>query len=185
VEKLDTDVPTYAEGQLFCTTVGKVIWVFLQPFFYTFRPVFTYPKVPNTWELFNITVQSIVNGLVWYFFGLHTMVYLFTSTFIAMGLHPMAGHFISEHYMFKVGHETYSYYGKLNWIAFNVGFHNEHHDLPAVPGAKLGEINRIAKKYYDSIPQCESWQKVIYDFINDPEIGPYTRIKRRNLGLRG
>uniref|UniRef100_A0A0V0G5D3 sphingolipid 4-desaturase n=1 Tax=Triatoma dimidiata TaxID=72491 RepID=A0A0V0G5D3_TRIDM len=182
-EKLDTDIPTYLEAKLFCTTFGKFVWLLFQPLFYAFRPVFTYPKPPTLLEIINTVIQLTFDGVVWYLCGSKILFYMLGGSLMAMGLHPVAGHFISEHYMFRKGFETYSYYGCLNFITFNVGYHNEHHDFPAVPGSKLPEVKRIASEYYDNLPQHNSWVSVLYDFVTDPDIGPYARIKRKHRGL--
>ncbi|KAH0550031.1 sphingolipid delta(4)-desaturase DES1 [Cotesia glomerata] len=182
-EYLDTDLPTLLEAKLFCTTFGKFCWVLLQPFFYSFRPLIVYPKPPTFLEYVNLVIQLIFDAIVWYFLGGKVLVYLIMGGVMAMGLHPVAGHFISEHYMYKKGFETYSYYGPLNLITFNVGYHNEHHDFPAVPGSRLPEVRKIASEFYDNLPHHNSWTAVIYEFIMDPEIGPYARIKRKHRGL--
>ena len=98
-----------------------------------------------------------------------------------MSLYPIAEHFISEHYMFKKGFETYSYYGPLNLITLNVGYHNEHHDFPYIPSSRLPEVRKIAPEYYDTLPYRTYSIKVIYDFITDPAMGHYTRAKRQAL----
>jgi sphingolipid delta-4 desaturase len=85
--------------------------------------------------------------------------------------------------MFAKGFETYSYYGPLNAITWNVGYHNEHHDFPSIPGSRLPLVRKIAPEFYDDLPQHNSWVKVLYDFIMDPSIGPYARVKRKTRGL--
>ena len=35
------------------------------------------------------------------------------------------------------GQETNDYYGWLNRIQLNIGYHNEHHDFPSVPWNRL------------------------------------------------
>lgn len=68
-EKLDTDLPTLLEAKLFSTTFGKFCWVMLQPFFYAFRPLVTYPKIPTSLEYINLVIQLTFDGFIWYFFG--------------------------------------------------------------------------------------------------------------------
>ncbi|GFY56640.1 sphingolipid delta(4)-desaturase DES1 [Trichonephila inaurata madagascariensis] len=68
-ERLDTDLPTRLEAKLFCTTFTKFLWVLLQPFFYTLRAFFVYPKPPTTLEIINLIVQIAFDALVWYFCG--------------------------------------------------------------------------------------------------------------------
>lgn len=180
---MDTDIPTLLEAKLFNSTFGKFVWVILQPIFYIFRPLIINPKPPTRLEIINVIIQLIFNILIVSFIGWKAMVYLVLGSILAMGLHPVAGHFISEHYMFAKGFETYSYYGPLNWITFNVGYHNEHHDFPAIPGSRLPEVKKIAPEFYESMPQHSSWTRVLYDFIMDPAVGPYARIKRHQKGL--
>lgn len=134
---LDVDIPTDIEGWFFCTPARKVLWLFLQPLFYALRPLVVNPKPVSLLEVQNAVVQLIADCIIYYLWGLKPIVYLIAGTILCMGLHPISGHFIAEHYMFLKGHETYSYYGPLNSITFNVGYHMEHHDFPSIPGSKL------------------------------------------------
>ena len=53
---------------------------------------------------------------------------------------PLGARWIQEHYTFVQGQETYSYYGILNRLAFNIGYHNEHHDFMTIPWYRLGRL---------------------------------------------
>ena len=140
-DERDVDIPSRLEARLFTTTFTKFLWVLLQPFFYALRPIFLRPKAVELWDVVNVLVQLAFDVVVLYSMGYRSLLYLASGTFLALGFHPVAGHFISEHYMFKKGYETYSYYGPLNCITFNVGYHNEHHDFPNIPGCRLPEVS--------------------------------------------
>lgn len=183
-EELDVDLPTQFEARMFFNTATKFVWVVLQPFFYSLRPMFVNPKNPLPLEIVNMVLQFSVDALVVHYWGGKSLAFMIASSLLGMGLHPVAGHFISEHYMFAKGYETYSYYGPLNYVTFNVGYHNEHHDFPSVPGSRLPMVKEIASEYYKDLPQHNSWTGVLYEFITDPAIGPYARMKRKAMGYK-
>ena len=183
-EELDVDLPTQFEARMFFNTATKFVWVVLQPFFYSLRPMFVNPKNPLPLEIVNMVLQFSVDALVVHYWGGKSLAFMIASSLLGMGLHPVAGHFISEHYMFAKGYETYSYYGLLNYVTFNVGYHNEHHDFPSVPGSRLPMVKEIASEYYKDLPQHNSWTRVLYEFITDPAIGPYARMKRKAMGYK-
>merc|ERR1712139_597053 len=133
-------------------------------------------------QALNIATQLVYDAVIFHFYGLWPLFHGTLSIFLAGGLHPCAGHFISEHYVFPhldATQETYSYYGPLNWMAFNVGYHNEHHDFPFVPGSRLPEGRRIAPEFYNNLLSYSSWAGVIWQYITDPEISPFSRVKRQ------
>ena len=90
----------------------------------------------------------------------------------------MAGHFIAEHYTVDRNTETYSYYGILNLVSYNVGYHNEHHDFPTILWSKLPELRKIAPEFYETLLQYTSWTCCIYDYITNDNMGPFCRVKR-------
>ncbi len=174
----DTDLPTELEGRLLRNPVTKLVWVMGQGFAYALRPLFVHPKSPSRAELGNLALQLAFDALILHFWGVKALCYLPISSLIVMGLHPVAGHYISEHYVFQPGQETYSYYGPLNRLTFNVGYHNEHHDFPYIPGSRLAELRRIAPEYYEGLLSHRSWTKTLWRFITRSDLGGYSRVKR-------
>jgi sphingolipid delta-4 desaturase len=116
---------------------------------------------------------------VFHFLGGKALAYLPISSLIVMGLHPIAGHYISEHYVFREGQETYSYYGPLNLLAWNVGYHNEHHDFPYIAGSRLPRLRTMAPEFYDKLMSHGSWTATLWSFVTRPSLGGYSRVKRQ------
>ncbi|VEU35801.1 unnamed protein product [Pseudo-nitzschia multistriata] len=185
VESIDVDIPTTWEGEVFDTRLKKVLWVILQPAFYALRPLVVAPKPVCFKTVANTASTLAFDAAFAYCFGVRALLFNVLGTLLGMGIHPVAGHFISEHYTFVEGQETYSYYGWLNLVTFNVGYHNEHHDFPRIPGFRLPEVRRIAPEFYEDLHSYDSWSGVIYDYVFRIDIGPYSRVKRPNRKSAG
>merc|ERR1711966_109848 len=118
-------------------------------------------------NIFCIAAFDLAVVHVW---GIGSLLYLVMGTLLGMGLHPVAGHFIAEHYVMNEGQETYSYYGPLNWLAFNVGYHNEHHDFLNIPGSRLPALYKAAPEFYDNLVKTESWPGTVWNYVADDSI---------------
>jgi sphingolipid delta-4 desaturase len=199
VNGLDTDLPTAFEAVFLDSVAGKAFFCTFQILFYALRPMFVYSLPITKMHLFNIVVQVAFDYALVQLASGKALAYLIMSSFLAGSLHPCAGHFIAEHYVFEKPNkstsesnaaaniplpETYSYYGPLNFFTYNVGLHNEHHDFPAVPWTRLHKLNRIAHEFYDELPVHKSWVYVMWQFVWDKDISLWCRIKREEGGRK-
>jgi len=188
-ENSDTDIPTALEVWVISGSakgkidhaIRKAIFLCLHIFAYALRPMLVQPHliVLDYWVLLNWATQTVFNALIVYSFGWSGLVYFILSSVMAASLHPTAGHFISEHYLLTGVEETSSYYGPLNYISYNVGYHNEHHDFPNIPWSRLPLVTALAPEFYLSLPQCHSWPGAIVQYVFNDSVGPFSRLLRK------
>ena len=182
---IDTDLPTRLELLCLRNVLGKTFFATFQILFYALRPGFVRTQTLTKWHGINFFAQLIFDLVLVRIFGARPLIYLVMSSFFAGSLHPCAGHFIAEHYLWDgLEQETYSYYGPLNLLAYNVGYHNEHHDFPSVPWTRLPALRKMAPEFYDTIPSHPSWPMVIVNFIRDGDVGIFARAKRLEKGIK-
>lgn len=180
----DADIPLRGEANFFKGFLGKTLWYVNQIFFYAFRPMFVKALPINPWSIANwVVTVATTASLIYFTYGIgngwYGIGFMLLTLLFAGGLHPTSGHFISEHYVFDEGQETYSYYGPLNLVTYNVGYHNEHHDFPNVPGSRLPKVRAIAPEFYDNLKHYDSWTSVIWQFLTRKDVTLFSRTKRK------
>jgi sphingolipid delta-4 desaturase len=174
----DPDITSHREARLVGnSSVKKALWLMLFSLSQALRPLkVKFYKPFNGWIFFNTISQVALNVAIYLWIGPMALLYLALSTLFALGLHPLGGRWIQEHYVTKEGQETYSYYGPLNKLTFNMGYHNEHHDFMNVAWINQPKIKQMAPEFYDSLASYQSWTKVLLNFIFDPKMDSFTRI---------
>lgn len=183
----DADLPTRWEAWLLSwPIIGRLQWQIMFPIWQISRTFFLDPRnTPKTWTRWlwvNWVVQlSFVAG--WYcLFGWAPLFYMMLSAYFSIGPHPLGARWIQEHYIMEDGQETNSYYGPLNVVALNVGYHNEHHDLPQVPWNRLPELHRLAPEMYQPLYAHHSWVLLWLRFLFDPRMKTL-RMVRESTGI--
>ncbi|KAJ5542149.1 hypothetical protein N7535_004572 [Penicillium sp. DV-2018c] len=177
VTGLDTDLPTAVEAFFLNSLLGKTFFCTFQILFYAVRPISflagSLHPCAGHFIAEHYFFSNVQNG------GTESLSELkkgdnksktsrSTST-----SHPLDS---------LPPPETYSYYGPLNILTYNVGLHNEHHDFPAIPWTRLHKLHEIASEFYEPLPCHRSWVWVIYTFILDKNVGPWCRVKREQGG---
>ncbi|CAH1763921.1 15584_t:CDS:2 [Entrophospora sp. SA101] len=155
----------------------KFLWLNIYPIMYVVRGL-AMQKSPSFWEYVNWVFTITTDIMIYKYCGLRGLIYLVLSLWFGFGAHPAAGHFIQEHYTFEDGQETYSYYGSLNIVLINIGYHNEHHDFVKVPWANLPQVRKIASEYYDNLSYHTSWVMLLWNFVMEKQLGPQSRVGR-------
>lgn len=179
---LDADLASTWEAKLIGSSfLGKALWLLLFPVFQSLRPPrLKEIKFTNAWTAVNMIVVFAYDAAIIYYLGPMAFLYLFGSFWFSIGLHPLGARWIQEHYLTAPPQETYSYYGLLNIPALNVGYHNEHHDLPSVPWNRLPRLKAMAPEWYDSLVSHRSWGNLLWRFLSDPGLSLFSRMLRKN-----
>ena len=180
--EIDADLAAPAEARLVGnSSIRKAIWLLFYFLAQATRATqLKRIKLWDAWYVANVAAQVAFVFAIVHFMGWTALGYLFLSSAFAIGLHPVGARWIQEHYLtFPGDQETFSYYGPMNVLALNVGYHNEHHDLMRVPWTKLPALKRLAPELYEPLHYHKSWSALLWRFLTDPSITLYSRVIRQ------
>jgi len=180
IHELDADLPHHWEAALIGNSSWrKALWLLVFPLFQALRPLrIREISFLNGWTVLNWATALMVDAAIVIFWGPMALAYLLASFFFSIGLHPLGARWIQEHYTVAPPQETYSYYGPANRVAFNVGFHNEHHDFPSIPWNRLPRLRATAPEFYDRLVSHRSWTRLLLRFLFSPAMGLHARVVR-------
>lgn len=188
--KKDVDVPGEREMKAIGnSTVLKTAWLILSVFI---LPVRSMKKLPVYWSLLMVLNWVVCLSFTFtvLYYSKPAFVYLILGTVLSQSMHPANARQVQRHIKLYSTekdrtekddentplHErkinTFSYYGGLNFLTLNVGFHVEHHDFGNIPWTRLPELRRIAgEKWYPSNNAYKSRGfREIFAFITNPKI---------------
>eukprot|EP00488_Nonionellina_sp_1-RS-2012_P004246 TRINITY_DN9508_c0_g1_i1.p1 TRINITY_DN9508_c0_g1~~TRINITY_DN9508_c0_g1_i1.p1 ORF type:complete len:107 (-),score=13.71 TRINITY_DN9508_c0_g1_i1:335-655(-) len=78
----------------------EVLWMIGQSLAYALRPILVNPKPLTKWQVMNAAFVFGCDYVMFQYFGVWGFLYMVVSSLMGLGLHPAAGHFIAEHYVF-------------------------------------------------------------------------------------
>jgi sphingolipid delta-4 desaturase len=174
VRGMDSDVPSRWEVRVVGrSSFRKLLWLLLLPFSYSaFHPLFVRRRMPlDGWLVANVIAVAVAWIVMLWLAGWPAIAYLLVSTYFSVGPHPAGAHILQEHVAFDGGNGMASYYGPVNLISVNLGYHLEHHDLPRVAGWRLPLVRKLLPQFYGDHVRHSSRLLGLWQFVTNPAIG--------------
>lgn len=170
----DPDVAMpWEAGFVGASPLRKFMWLLLLPLFYGLIHLMQARKhLPvDRWLAANIAATLCCALAVLLLFGWCSLLYLALSVYFAVGPHPTGAHILQEHIHFAgESYATASYYGPINALSLNHGFHLEHHDFANIPGPRLAKLSRLAPEYYEGRFAHRSRLATLWQFVFDRRV---------------
>ncbi len=140
------------------SSLRKALWLTFNMIILPVRSIHRLPVEVDAYLVANWVV-CIGFGIVTFFLSRPSFIFLMISTLQSQGLHPANTRQVQRHIYngddgmvdatFNHRPSTFSYYGPVNLLTLNVGYHLEHHDFCSIPWTRLPELRRIAgEKWY-------------------------------------
>jgi sphingolipid 4-desaturase/C4-monooxygenase len=169
-EGRDTQAPTRKEIDVVGhSALRKLLSFTFGRFFYRARPANAVPH--DKWFFANVGACVVTDALLVAVWGFRPLVYLLLSALVAFGPHVLGARRVAEHLTIRRGQPTDSYYGPLNRLSFDVGYHVEHHDFPAIPWRSMRRLRAIAREHYDGLATVKSWAHLMAKYFFDARLG--------------
>jgi sphingolipid delta-4 desaturase len=178
----DTQAPTRQEVQAVGhSSLRKLLSFTFGRFVYPQRPANAVPR--DAWFLGNAVACLLTDVAIVAVAGLRPLAFLVLSALLAFGPHVLGARRVSEHLTIRRGQPTNSYYGPLNRVSFDVGYHVEHHDFPAVPWRRLRGVHAMAHDHYDGLAAVPSWAQLMAAYVFDRRysVAQYTGLSEEYL----
>jgi len=163
----DTQAPLASDVAFASSPLRTTLW-------HCFEPLFSRKATSSglPWLLLNALVHVVVLAPFTWLFGWTALLYLSAAGWFAFGPHPLGARRYGEHLTLRRDQPTVSYYGPVNALSFNVGYHVEHHDVQSIPWNRLTRLRRLAPELYEPLASIGSWTRLAWQLFTAPGEGP-------------
>ena len=161
----DTQAPTRHEARIVRSAWAKLVSFTFGRFYFASRPANR--VVVDRWMILNWALCLAYGASVLWLGGLKSFAFGLFAALVAFGPHPVGARRLSEHLTARRGQPTNSYYGVLNRVSFDVGYHVEHHDFPNIPWRRLRALRKIAPEFYEPLWAVRSWTSLMTSYVID------------------